>query len=179
MIITIDPGQGEDRYQGMVQLTGESLAHSIENYFAQSEQLATRLWLAAASDRAAGLLLQRIPGDSRDPDAWERVSQLGSTVTEYELLGLPGLELLYRLFHEEDVRVFEPETTTFRCTCSRDKIEAVLRSLGRREVRDILSQEGRIKVNCEFCNHTYTLDAVDAERLFAADIQPQVPSTRH
>lgn len=178
VVITIDPGKGQERYQGMVQLAGNSLAQAIESYFAQSEQLRTRLWLAADERSAAGLFLQRVPGDLADPDAWDRVQQLGSTITNRELLELPNYDLLHRLFHEEDLRVFESEVVTFRCRCSRERIARVLYSLGRNELEAVLRQEGDVSVTCEFCNRTYRFDAVDVEQLFIEGIQPQVPPTQ-
>lgn len=178
LVITIDPGKDQERYQGMVDLTGNTIAQSIERYFAQSEQLATRLWLVANSKSAAGLFLQRVPGEPRDTDAWERVQRLGATISPRELLELSSYELLYRLFHEEDLRVFESEVVTFRCTCSRERIENVLRSLEHRELTAILRQEGHVSVSCEFCNRRYDFDAVDVGRLFVANIQPEMPFTR-
>ncbi len=179
LTITIDPRQARERYQGMVSLAGPSLAHAIETYFAQSEQLPTRLWLACDGIRAAGMLLQSIPGPRRDADAWNRVTHLAATITEQELLDLAVQEVRHRLFHEEDVRVFEPERTTFGCTCSRETIEAVLRSLGRAEIEDILQKEGHIAVTCEFCNRSYAFDAVDAEALLLSRGSPKAPPLRH
>lgn len=178
LVITIDPGNGQERYQGMVQLVGSSLAQAIESYFAQSEQLRTRLWLAADERSAAGLFLQRVPGDPADPDAWTRVQELGSTITSRELLELPNYELLYRLFHEEDLRVFESEVVTFGCRCSRERISRVLYSFGPSELDSILRQEGDVSATCEFCNRTYRFDAVDIRQLFVDGIQPAGP-TRH
>ncbi len=179
VLITIEQGRGGERYQGIVALTGESLADSLEAYFAQSEQLPTRFWLSCDGRAAAGMLLQRLPGEAEDPDAWNRVSQLASTLTRDELLGLSVQEVRHRLFHEEDVRVFDPRRTIFGCTCSRQTVERVLSSLGRSEIEDILAKEGRIKVGCEFCNRSYTFDAVDAERLLRVDTAAATPSTRH
>lgn len=178
LAITIDPGNGQERYQGMVQLIGNSLAQAIESYFAQSEQLRTRLWLAADNRTAAGLVLQRVPGDLTDIDAWSRVQELGSTVTSRELLELPNYDLLYRLFHQEDLRVFESEVVTFRCRCSRERIAHVLHSFGRSEIETILRQQGHVSVTCEFCNRTYRFDAVDVRQLFVEGIHPQGPPTR-
>lgn len=179
LVITIDPGSGGERYQGIVELAGSSLARSLEQYFAQSEQLDTRLWLACDDQAAAGMLLQRLPGKALDTDAWGRVLHLGATLTEGELLGLSIDEVRHRLFHEEDVRIFEPERTTFGCRCSRETIETVLRRLGREELKDILEKEGDIRVSCEFCNRHYTFDAVDAERLIREQSSPVVPPTQH
>jgi len=180
LVVTLDPGEaGRERYQGIVPLAGPTLAACIEGYFARSEQLPTRLWLAAAEDRAAGLLLQRMPGRGGDPDAWERAVHLAATVTPAELLGLPAETLLHRLYHQEDVRLYGREPVAFRCGCSRARIEEMLRRLGPDEARAILAEEGRIVVDCEFCGQRYELDAVDVERIFAAAGQPEVPATRH
>ncbi|WP_303907822.1 Hsp33 family molecular chaperone HslO [Thiohalomonas denitrificans] len=180
LIITIDQKKtGRDRYQGIVPLEGDSFAEAIEGYLYRSEQLPTRLWLAADSDSAAGLLLQDLPGQYSEEDAWNRVSTLAETVTEPELLDLEQGEVIRRLFHEEDVRVFESEPVSFRCSCSRERVESALRGLGHDEVTDIIRTEGEVAVNCEFCNRRYAYDAVDVERLFAGPEQPEVSTTRH
>jgi molecular chaperone Hsp33 len=179
LTITIDPGQGGERYQGIVALDGGSLAAALEGYFERSEQLATRLWLAADRAQAAGMLLQNLPGEGDDVDAWGRAVHLGATVTDGELLGLPARELLRRLFFEEDVRLFDSEPVSFRCGCSRERIESALRGLGYDEVQDILREEGAVRVDCEFCNQHYEFDRVDAEQIFAAEVLPQGAFTRH
>lgn len=177
--LTIDPGEGGERYQGIVAVEQDSLPAALESYFQQSEQLATRLWLVTNDSRASGMLLQQLPWDSEDTDAWNRDVQLGETITDEELLKLPVRDLLYRLYHEENVRLFEAEPVSFRCSCSKDRIETVLRGLGYQEVQGILEEQGEVSVNCEFCNQNYSFDAVDIEELFAASNQPEVPSTRH
>ena len=180
LVITIDPGRGKKRYQGVVALEEESLAVALESYFSRSEQLDTRLWLAASGERAAGMLLQRLPDAPEGDEIWERLGILGATVTAEELLDLPSEELLRRLYHEEEVRLFESEPVSFRCSCSREGIETMLRSLGEGEVKGILAERGEVKVACEFCAQRYHFDAVDIERLFAADaVQPRVPATKH
>lgn len=179
MAITIEPEQGRERYQGIVEVTGGELSHSLEAYFAQSEQLGTRMWLAADAHRAVGLLLQQLPGEADDADAWNRVQQLGATITRHELLELAPQELIQRLFTEEDVRVFEPTPFSFRCGCSRSIIESVLRGLGREEIRSILADEGEIKVDCEFCGQVYEFDQVDAENLFEGIGHPPTSPTLH
>ncbi len=180
MAITIDPGEGGERYQGIVALEQDSLAQCLEQYFQQSEQLATRLWLAADSQSAGGMLLQELPRETDDQDAWARDVYLGETIRHDELLQLPAREILHRLYHEEDVRLFEPEPISFRCSCSRERIENMLRGLGHDEAKSILREQGSIRVDCEFCNQRYRFDSVDVEALFAADAaQPGVPTTRH
>jgi molecular chaperone Hsp33 len=179
LTLTIDPGQGGERYQGLVAVEGASLAATLEDYFRQSEQLATRLWLAASEERACGMLLQQLPSARSDDEDWNRDVHLGETISEEELLQLSTRELLYRLYHEEDVRLFDPEPVSFRCSCSAQRIGTMLRGLGYDEVRDILEEQGRVSVHCEFCSQVYAFDAVDVERLFAAADQPDIPQTRH
>lgn len=179
LTMTIDPGEGRDRYQGLVLVEQDTLASSLEDYFRQSEQLDTRLWLAADAQRAGGMLLQRLPGRRADDEDWNRDVFLGETLSSDELLQLTARDLLHRLYHEEDVRLFDAEPLSFRCSCSPQRIETMLRSLGYDEVHDILEEQGLVSVNCEFCRQEYAYDAVDVERLFAAADQPEVPPTRH
>jgi molecular chaperone Hsp33 len=179
IVITIDPGQGRDRHQGLVALEGASLGQAIEGYFAQSEQLPTRLRLACDGACAAGLLVQSVPAQREDSEDWARIGQLAATVTAPELLTLPVRDLLRRLFREDDLRLFEPEVTTFRCTCGRAAIEAVLRSLGRAEVEDALASEGELAVTCEFCNRRYRFDRVDVETIFSAGGATPPSAGRH
>lgn len=179
LAITIEPDEGE-RYQGIVALNSGSLAEALDNYFENSEQLSTRVWLAADAERAAGMLIQRLPGESVDEDAWNRAEALAATITTAELLELNAPTIIHRLFHEEDIRLFDPSPFHFQCTCSRERVSGVLRSLGQEEVRDILQEQGQVEVHCDFCNQGYRFDPVDAEQLFLADdATPEVPSTRH
>lgn len=179
-VITIDPREGGQRYQGIVSLEGETVSAALENYLLRSEQLDSRIWLAADTRHAAGMLLQRLPGRRDDDgDTWNRATHLGATLTRAELLTLPAAEIIRRLYHEEDVRVFDRENLRFHCGCSRERVANVLRMLGHGEVRSILEERGRIDVDCEFCNHHYTFDRVDAEQLFAADTAAPASPTRH
>jgi len=178
--ITIAPSDGKQTYQGIVELAGDSVSQVLEHYMAASEQLETRLWLGADGSQAAGMLLQRVPGpDGSDPDAWNRAVTLSETVTDRELLNLPARQIIHRLFHEEDVRVFDARILSFRCSCSRERVVGMLRLLGRAEVRSIVAEQGEVDVNCEFCNKRYALDAVDAEQIFAAEVVTPAASTRH
>lgn len=178
-VITMDPQvQGKQSYQGIVSLDGESIAEVLENYMARSEQLDTRMWLAADDTQAAGLLLQKLPDQpEEDGDAWNRAVQLGSTITREEILHLPVREIVHRLYHEEDIRLFEGNPVSFRCSCSLERVQGMLRMLGYAEVRSILDEQGKVEVDCEFCSRHYELDQVDAEQLFAADVvTPPSPS---
>ena len=179
-VITIDPKSSTQIYQGIVALDGTTVAEVLEHYMLQSEQLETRLWLAADGEQACGFLLQRLPDSaSEDPDAWNRALNLGNTLTAQELLALSAREILHRLFHEEDLRLFDARPVAFRCTCSRERVANMLRLLGLDEVHSILAEQGKIEVDCEFCNRHYQFDAVDAEQLFAAEVLTQPGSTRH
>jgi molecular chaperone Hsp33 len=171
LALTLEPTRGE-RYQGIVPLEGPGLGTAIETYFGHSEQLPTRLWLAVDGSRAVGLMLQRLPGTAEDADGWNRTVALADTVEERELLSLPVHNLLRRLFHEEDVRLFEPDPVAFRCGCSRGRIAETLRALGRREIDAIVEEQGDVAVTCEFCNRDYRFDAVDARELFTDSVVP-------
>ncbi len=185
LVITLDPGGGRDRYQGVVALEGDSMAAALNAYFERSEQLPTRIWLAADANGAAGMLLQALPGRDgaptpRDAEDWVRTTLLGDTVTAAELLQQPIEGLLLRLFHEEQVRLHQAQEMRFACSCSRAKVEEMLTRLGADEIRATLAQEGEVAVTCEFCNAHYRFDAVDAEALCVApEPRPDVGSTRH
>lgn len=176
MVITID-NHKRDRYQGIVGLEGEGLPEALAAYFNQSEQLASRFFLVADGQRAAGLFLQQLPSDrANDDDSWEHIGILAETVSDDELLNLEPATLLHRLFHEEQVRLFEAEPVAFRCSCSRERIENTLRAMGQPDLNDLLAEQGTIEVDCEFCNKQYRFDPVDVEQLFAQDI-PVTTST--
>lgn len=168
IVITIDNDLSDERYQGIVGLEGESLASALETYFARSEQLETRLWLAADDKQAVGLLLQKMPADTHDtdPDMWQRIEALGTTLTPSEMLKLGTQDILHRLFHNDDIRLFDPETVSFNCSCSQEKIETMLISLGLDEAQAIVAEKGKIEVNCDFCNQAYIFDAAEVKSLF-------------
>ncbi len=185
LVLTIERG-GAEPYQGIVPLAGDGIGAALEHYFTDSEQLPTRLWLAADDRQAAGLLLQRLPTDEvgghvgdDTGDDWHRVDLLAGTLTPGELLGLSARDLLHRLYHEEQVRLFDSEPLAFRCGCSRARIEDMLRTLGETEVQAIVTEQGAVTVTCEFCNRTYRLDAVDTGQLFARSIRHASPAARH
>ncbi len=179
LVITIDPGPGSKRYQGIVALSGCSVADAIDDYLERSEQLATRMWLSADAERAAGLLLQKLPAETVEEESWSRLTLLAGTITDRELLDLKQQEIVHRLFHEEDVRLFESQPVAFHCNCTRERVVDALRGIGRDEVMDIIHSEGKVEVSCQFCNRHYEFDAVDAEQLFAEQPQPGGDTTRH
>ena len=171
LAMTIEQDRKTERYQSIVPLEGETLATSLEQYFVRSEQLATRMWLNASDSSAAGMLLQMLPDRDRDvDDGWNRVTILGETVKAVELEQLSAQELLHRLYHEEDVRLFDGAPVAFRCQCSRERIEGTLRGLGTHEVHSILAERGSVEVDCEFCGKHYVFDMVDVESLFTGPL---------
>ncbi len=179
LVITLDSSASDERYQGIVGIEGGRLNQAIETYFTQSEQLQTRLWLAADGQQAVGMLLQHMPGSEPDPDLWDRIEALGATLTPNEMLTLPTQTILHRLFHEEDLRLFDAEPVSFRCSCSRDKIATVLRTLGSTEAQEILNEQGKISVDCDFCNQHYHFDSIDVEQIFATSAPPPGSDSSH
>jgi len=179
-VITLDPGARKKSYQGIVALKGETVAEALEHYMRSSEQLETRLFLAVDEERAAGLLLQKMPGEHDDDlDAWNRAVLLAATLTDQELLGLPAQSIIQRLYHAEDIRLFAPVPVCFHCSCSHQRVASMLHMLGRDEALSIVQEQGNIKVHCEFCNRLYVFDTIDAEQLFIAEIVTPAGQTRH
>lgn len=166
MAITITPNKG-NRYQGVVPREEASLAGCLEEYFERSEQISTSLILFADENGAAGLLLQRLPGTTeQDNDLWDRVNHLARTVNASELLELDSETVLHRLFHEETVRLFEPEAVAFRCSCSRERTLGALEAIGQDECYSILEEQGQIDMDCQFCHAHYRFDRNDIDHLF-------------
>nr|WP_288359217.1 Hsp33 family molecular chaperone HslO [uncultured Pseudomonas sp.] len=184
LAMTVDPTQGQ-RYQGIVPLEGATLAECLTSYFATSEQLATRFWLCADGLRARGLLLQQLPPDRLTDDedraaSWEHLVTLADTLQNEELLGLDNETVLHRLYHQETVRLFEPRGIRFRCSCSRERSAKALVSLGRADAELLLSEHnGRVEIDCQFCNERYGFDAADIAQLFAGGGSQQPSDTRH
>ncbi|WP_020207576.1 Hsp33 family molecular chaperone HslO [Gilvimarinus chinensis] len=170
LVITLDPAIGE-RYQGIVPLEADTLAGCLEHYFKQSEQLATRFWLAANERACGGLLIQALPlqvasSEDVNREQWETAIALADTVTADELLGIGHDQLLYRLFNEQPVRLFSPAALKFHCSCSEERSVEALQSLGRDEVEQLLVEKGVITIDCQFCNQVYRFDAAAVRALF-------------
>lgn len=179
LVLTIKSDISEP-YQGITSLEADTLAGNIENYFAQSEQLRTRLWLFADSETVAGLLLQELPDKKNELADWERVTMLAETVTANELLSLDSETMLYRLFHEEKIRLFGAEFIEFSCSCSRGKVSETLLTMGRTTLEEILVQHQAIEIDCQFCGKKYCFDKVDVENLLVNEGVGDSPSaTRH
>jgi molecular chaperone Hsp33 len=180
LAITIENSTSGQRYQGLVPVEDADMGVLFERYFERSEQLPTRIVLAADGERCAGLMLQLLPRDAameHDPDSWNRVGMLLGTVTAKELLELAPEQLLLRLFHEEEVRVQPQRQLMFGCRCSRERVAGVLQSLGRSEAEAGVRDDGFVEVTCEFCNTRYRFDRIDIEQLFASGFEaPPSPS---
>ena len=157
----------DSRYQGIVELSGHSLSESLEQYFTQSEQLPSTLQLFANQHRVAGLLIQKLPSmiDEGDDD-WNRISLLTKTVSAQEMLDLPAIKIIKRLYHQEDVRIYDQQSVYFDCSCSRQRIDTVLETMGRDSAYELLEEQGKISVDCEFCNKTYQYDQKQVDQLF-------------
>ncbi|WP_111657966.1 Hsp33 family molecular chaperone HslO [Isoalcanivorax indicus] len=168
IVVTIRPEQGR-QYQGLVPMEADTLAGCLEGYFSQSEQLPTRLWLAAGNGHAAGLLLQALPASTADAHSnhrtWEHVTTLADTLTMEELLDLPVDTVLHRLFHETPPDLHAAHPVRFGCTCSREKVRQTLLSLGSEELSSLLADRGEARVACDFCGHEELFDAVDLGQL--------------
>ena len=188
--LTVDQGENTERYQGIVELTGHSLSDCLQHYFKQSEQIRCGLIVAAAriegAWRAGGLILQRVPKagglarkshedlsglppeDDAEAEDWRRAMVLQASCTPGELLdwGLPVNDLLFRLFHEEGVRVFRRRALVARCRCSRERLEVTLRALPRAEVEEF-KVDGEVVMSCQFCNQDYRFDSLALDRIYA------------
>ena len=164
LVITISPTKGE-RYQGVVGLEGDTLAACLEDYFMRSEQLPTRLFIHTGEVEgkvgAAGILLQVLPAQDAGLDDFNHLATLTETIKTEELLGLPATEVMWRLYHQEEVTVYDPQPVIFKCTCSRERCGEVLNTLAADEVNQILEEDGHIDMHCDYCGEHYVYDAVD------------------
>ncbi|HFQ5210155.1 TPA: Hsp33 family molecular chaperone HslO [Vibrio vulnificus] len=169
MVITIEPKKGE-RYQGIVGLEGDNLEQVLEGYFERSEQLKTRIWIRTGEHEgkahAAGMLIQVMPDGTGSENDFEHLEQLTNTVKNEELFTLPANELLYRLYNQEQVRLFEPQNVEFRCGCSRERSGAAIVTVDKNEIYDILASDGSVSLHCDYCGTTYSFDESDVNKLY-------------
>ncbi|MEH6532195.1 MAG: Hsp33 family molecular chaperone HslO [Photobacterium frigidiphilum] len=168
LVITITPTKGE-RYQGVVGLEGDTLAESLEGYFANSEQLKTRIILRTGefegNAKAAGMLLQILPDGQGQEGDFEHLEQLTETVKDEELFGLDAQDVLYRLYHQEEVKLFDPQSVEFHCGCSRERSASAICSIERIEVEKIIADEGKVSLHCDYCGTSYDFDSIDVAAL--------------
>ncbi len=181
LFITIEPNRALsvdgnlERYQGIVPMDSENLAGCLEHYFFQSEQLATRLWFTANAENASGLLIQALPeqlntNPEENEQHWETVVALAETITPEELLDLEHSTILYRLFNEQNVRVFDPRSLHFACSCTRERCTTALLSLGIDDVEQVLIEKGSIDIDCQFCNQHYHFGAEEVRKLLGGEV---------
>lgn len=190
-VMTLDPRiklPGQQVYQAIVPLEGNSVADILAGYITHSKQVPTRLWLSADNQQASGLLLQKLPDEGGTIDlktfdaqvklgaeSWVRLQQLADTVTPAELLETDTQTLLHRLFWQEPMRNFDQRGCQFSCTCNREKVGNMLQTLGAKEIESILEERGKVEVNCDYCNTHYEFDAVDAAALFTrSEVNPNL-----
>ncbi|MBA3756927.1 MAG: Hsp33 family molecular chaperone HslO [Nitrosomonas sp.] len=167
LLLTLDMPSMRESYQSIVPLDGHNIAEIFEHYFMQSEQLPSRLFLITTHQTTFGLLLQKLPtADQHDPDGWARAEALAATIHDQTLLGLAAEEILTRLFYEETIRIFDPQTVHYGCYDDPAKIYAMLRSLGREEVDSILKEFGEVIINDDMCNRAYRFDALAIDAVF-------------
>ncbi|QQB34968.1 Hsp33 family molecular chaperone HslO [Achromobacter deleyi] len=193
-IVVLDPQHkvpGQQAYQGIVPLEGETVAEALQHYMKASEQLDTRLWLGADADHAAGMLIQRLPhhggsdtttlSEQAATETWDRATALATTLKRDELLTTEIDTLIHRLFWEETLVAFDPLPVRWHCPCTRERVANMLRSLGQAEVDDILAERGQVDVACDFCGKPYVFDAVDCAALFTGSQQANgdAPPTVH
>jgi len=165
--VTVDAGAMERPYQGIVEISPDSLDASLENYFAQSVQVPSHLHLEGDKAVCGGILLQQMPEESPTlEDDWRRLGFLVKTLRTEDLVDGASHELLHKIFAEDDVRAFKPRHARFRCRCSQRKVEEVLRLLGEEETSVACEEQGRVEVTCEYCGRLRTFDAVDVARVF-------------
>lgn len=177
LAITITPTEGE-RYQGIVALDKPTLAECIEAYFLQSEQLATKVVLlsdiAGEDPKAAGMLIQILPTSAESTRAedtdFEHICQLAQTITTDEMFSLPAEDILYRLFHQEEVELFPAQAVTFSCTCSKERSAEALKNVDKAELLSIVEEEGLIKMSCQYCHAEYQFDGIDVEAIHSGNV---------
>ena len=168
LVINLTPHQQTQTYQSVVPLISTAMSDNLMHYFAQSEQLPSKVWFAINEQSAAGILLQLMPGQSslQREHFWEYAVQIGATITAEELLTLDNTTLLHRLYHETELRLYPERLIQFKCRCSHEKMQQVIGLLGEKEAQDLVQEKGQVDIRCEFCSLNYTFDAIDVALLF-------------
>lgn len=168
MVITINQYNKTKTYQSIVPIFSSAMSENIMHYFAQSEQLSTRVWLAVDDNHAAGMILQLMPGQDtlQKEQFWEYAVHLGETITEKELIALDNPTILHRLYHETELRLYRARPIAFECRCSPEKMKKVLTILGKEDINHLIEEKGSVDVCCDFCNQSYSFDAIDVAMLF-------------
>lgn len=172
ILMTLENTQTEHHFQSYVPREGNSVAEAFETYLSQSEQLPSKIWLAADENSIGGVLIQKMPEtDGHDEDGWQRIMQLATTVKDEELTSLASEELLHRLFHEELLELFAADNVVYECPQDKERVTNMLLSLGEEEVRKVLAEQGEIVIHNEMCNYHIRFNKDDIDALFAKDKQ--------
>ena len=168
MVLTINQYNQTQAYQSIVPIRSTSMSENLTHYFAQSEQLATQVWLAVSDHTAAGMLLQLMPDQNtlEREQFWEYAVHLGQTISEHELLTLDNATILHRLYHETEIRLYTARSVAFKCRCNPEKMKQVLTILGEKDVQQLVKEKGDVEVRCDFCNKQYVFDPIDITMLF-------------
>ena len=168
MVLIISQNKQTQAYQSVVPIRSTSMSENLTHYFAQSEQVATQVWLAADEGAAAGMLLQLMPGQDtlQREQFWEYAVHLGQTISDHELLTLDNATILHRLYHETELRLYTARHVCFRCRCNPEKMKQVLTVLGEEDVQELVKEKGHVEVRCDFCNQQYVFDPIDITLLF-------------
>ncbi len=168
MVLVINQYNKTQDYQSVVPIRSTSMSENLTHYFAQSEQVASQVWLAVNDQRAAGMLIQLMPGQDTQQreEFWEYAVMLGQTISDEELLTLDNPTILHRLYHETELRLYPSRPVTFQCRCTLEKMKQVLTVLGENDVQQLLEEKGEVDVRCDFCNQQYIFDPIDITLLF-------------
>lgn len=168
MALMINQYNQTQTYQSVVPIRSTAMSENLTYYFAQSEQIASQVWLAVGEEKAAGMLLQLMPGQDtvQREQFWEYAVHLGHTLTDAELLSLNNATILYRLYHETELRLYNPRSIRFHCRCSLEKMKQVIKMLGETDAQQLVQEKGHVDIACDFCNQHYAFDAIDITLLF-------------
>lgn len=184
LTINIDHKLNKEPYQGVVKLTGKTLSDTVTEYLDTSEQLTSAIYLFADEDTAAGLMLQKMPVDKQEDvddqeKYWQHLLALTQTIDKQELLKLAKVDMLHRLYHQEDIKVFEPKSVSYRCFCTQNLMESALRTIPYQELLEMLEEQTKIKVKCEFCQKSFSFDKIDIARIYHDGSLPMSSETKH
>lgn len=168
MVLVINQHKKTQAYQSVVPIRSTSMSENLTHYFAQSEQVASQVWLSVNEDCAAGMLLQLMPDQDTQQreEFWEYAVMLGQTLSDHELLTLDNQTILHRLYHETELRLYPARPVSFQCRCNPEKMKQVLTVLGEKDVQQLLEEKGHVEVRCDFCNQEYIFDPIDITLLF-------------
>ena len=168
MSFTINQSPQTEVFQSIIPITSMFMSQNLMNFFSQSEQVATQIMIAVDNKRVSGMLLQLLPGQDtgQREEFWEYATKIGQTVTADELLNLSNSEILYRLYHETELRLYSARPARFQCRCSEDKMKQALTVLGEADVNALLQEKGNVEVICDFCSQRYVFESIDVALLF-------------